>query len=194
MNFMAQLKDWLAERGTSWRVYPIPVPVAVGPNRRPQSSSTNSRPLGPGDRAQELLAREIAASDRGEAYKKRSARPRHSLIAATRVNGVGIIGRDGDHVGHIRDLSIDKRSGRIIYALVGLGGFLGMAENIYPVPWSLLSYDPEKEGYRVPFEKAAIKGAPGLTSEDLEWFGAGDEVWRLKSAGYYSAYSYMRIP
>jgi sporulation protein YlmC with PRC-barrel domain len=140
------------------------------------------------------LAREGVANDPGPyaAHKDDSSPTRHHLIASSRVNGVEVVGKDGNRAGRIRELSIEKKSGRVAYALVGTGGFLGFGERIYPVPWSLLSYDPKEEGYRVPFEKSAIIGAPTLTSEDLEWFGAGDEAWRLKTASYYN--SYAQIP
>jgi hypothetical protein len=110
------------------------------------------------------------------------------MISSSRVIGAGVFDADGKSSGEIRDLSIDKTSGQIAYALIAHGGFLGLAEHIFPAPWMLLSYDADLDGYRLPFGKAAARAAPGLALEDLEWFGAGDEAWRARLEAYYSPY------
>ena len=54
--------------------------------------------------------------------------------------------------------------------------------------WALLSYDVAASAYRIPFNASALKTTPGLTAEDLEWFGAGDEARRANMAQYYAPY------
>ncbi len=55
---------------------------------------------------------------------------------------------------------IDKRSGRVRYAALEFGGFLGMGTNRYPVPWTLLEYNTSRGGYVVPIDKDTLDGAP----------------------------------
>ena len=110
------------------------------------------------------------------------------MITASRVKGATVLcGADGGAC-RIHDLSIDKKSGRIDYALVAFDDFLGLSEKIYPVRWALLSYDVAANAYRIPFNAAGLKASPSLTPEDLEWFGAGDAVRRAKMAHYYAPY------
>lgn len=111
----------------------------------------------------------------------------HDLIFASRVTGTAILNTAGDRIGHVEDLSIHKRSGEVIYAILSFGGFLGIGERWHPVPWALLEYDPAKAGYVLPLDKADLAKAPSLSREDLEELGAG-EHWRDQLFDYYGRY------
>ena len=65
----------------------------------------------------------------------------------------------GDWLGSTDNIMIDKRSGQVRYALLEFGGFLGMGTDLYPMPWDMLQYDTQMEGYVVPLDKATLKGA-----------------------------------
>ena len=71
-----------------------------------------------------------------------------SLIAAEKVNGTDVYNMNGDHLGSVDDIMIDKISGKAIYAVMSFGGFLGIGEKQHPLPWSALTYDETKGGYR----------------------------------------------
>ncbi|CAN7452450.1 PRC-barrel domain-containing protein [Rhizobacter sp. LjRoot28] len=81
-------------------------------------------------------------------------------IAASRVEGTTVYNDRGDKLGSIDDLVIDKVSGQVRYATLEFGGFLGMGTDRYPVPWQLLTYDTERDGYVVPLDKAQLDRAP----------------------------------
>jgi len=98
----------------------------------------------------------------------------HSLITSDRVNGTPVFNRDGERIGHIDNLSIDKLSGQVKYALMSFGGFLGLGEKFHPLPWDVLRYDTERDGYVVPMDKARLKAAPAYTRLELEAFGGGE--------------------
>ena len=66
----------------------------------------------------------------------------HQLIASDRVEGTAVRRPNGDKIGHIERLMIDKISGKVSYAILGFGGFLGMGTNLLPLPWARLSYNP----------------------------------------------------
>jgi sporulation protein YlmC with PRC-barrel domain len=62
-----------------------------------------------------------------------------SLIGSDKVEGTAVYRSNGDKVGAIERVMIDKRSGKVAYAVMSFGGFLGIGEDYYPLPWSLLT-------------------------------------------------------
>ena len=74
------------------------------------------------------------------------AQERLNLISSDRVRGTRVFGLRSEHIGEIDSFVIDKPSGRIVYAMMSFRGFLGFGEDIYPIPWSKLSYDTELAG------------------------------------------------
>jgi sporulation protein YlmC with PRC-barrel domain len=84
----------------------------------------------------------------------------HDVISSDRVEGTTVYNDAGDKLGSIDYLVIDKRSGKVRYAALEFGGFLGMGTNRYPVPWSLLEYSNGRGGYVVPLDKDTLDGAP----------------------------------
>jgi len=84
----------------------------------------------------------------------------HRLILGSRVDGTPVFNKAGDRIGHVDDLSIERVSGKVVYAIMSFGGFLGIGERFHPIPWSLLDYDREQGGYIVPLDRAALEGAP----------------------------------
>ena len=70
---------------------------------------------------------------------------------------------------------IDKISGKVAYAVLSFGGFLGMGEDYYPVPWSTLNYDTNLAGYRVNLTKDQLEKAPSYSeSEGWNWSREND--------------------
>lgn len=69
------------------------------------------------------------------------------LIASSRVEGVSVYNSRGDLLGSIRDVMIDKRSGKVAYAVMTVGGFLGLGQNCRALPWDGLEYDGYQGGY-----------------------------------------------
>jgi hypothetical protein len=111
---------------------------------------------------------------------------RHNpLITAGRVDGTPVFGVAGDRIGHIKDLSIEKVSGKVLYALLSFGGFLGIGERLHPLPWSVLKFDTAKDGYIVPLGKAELEKAPSYTSDELAAFGGDDLPYRADLYAYY---------
>jgi PRC-barrel domain protein len=91
-----------------------------------------------------------------------------SLIGSDKVEGTAVYGPDDKKIGTVQRVMIDKVSGKIAYAVVSFGGFLGMGEEYYPMPWSKLDYDTELGGYRVDVTEDQLRGAPNF-SRSTEW-------------------------
>jgi len=99
-----------------------------------------------------------------------------SAIAASKVKGTKVYNLQGDKLGSIDDLVIDKRSGQVRYAALEFGGFLGLGTDLYPVPWSTLRYDVDQDGYVVNIDKAQLEGAP--RHSESTWPAYDDEYGR----------------
>jgi hypothetical protein len=69
------------------------------------------------------------------------------LIESDRVEGTAVYDPQGNHLGSIKRLMIEKISGKVAYAVMSFGGFLGMGEDAHTIPWSKLTYDTGLGGY-----------------------------------------------
>jgi len=99
----------------------------------------------------------------------------HSLIGSDKVDGTAVYGPDQEKIGSIARVMIDKISGKVAYAVLSFGGFLGMGEDYYPVPWSTLNYDTNLAGYRVNLTKDQLEKAPSYSeSEGWNWSREND--------------------
>jgi len=67
-----------------------------------------------------------------------------AVISASKVTGTNVYNTDGDHLGEIYDVMLDKRSGNIAYAVMSFGGFLGIGERYHALPWQLSSTIPDR--------------------------------------------------
>ncbi|WP_246206338.1 PRC-barrel domain-containing protein [Propylenella binzhouense] len=91
------------------------------------------------------------------------------LIASDRVEGTAVLRRDGERIGTIERVMIDKMSGRVAYAVMAFGGFLGLGERYFTLPWSKLDYDPALDGYVVDVTEDQLKAAPDVDAEGEVW-------------------------
>ena len=92
----------------------------------------------------------------------------HDLIGSDKVEGTNVYGAGDEKIGTIERIMIDKRSGKVSYAVLAFGGFLGMGHDHYPVPWPQLDYDTRLEGYRTNISKQQLEGAPKY-AKDSDW-------------------------
>jgi hypothetical protein len=104
-------------------------------------------------------------------------RETHALIGSDKVEGTAVYRSNGEKIGNIARVMIGKRSGKVGYAVMSFGGFMGIGEDYYPLPWSLLTYNPRLEGYEVNISEAQLKGAPKYnTHETWDWDSRGRAV------------------
>jgi PRC-barrel domain len=89
-----------------------------------------------------------------------AARETGKLISTDKVAGTNVYNTLGDTLSAIHDLMIDKATGKVAYALMSVGGFLGIGNQYYPLPWSHLKYDTNLGGYVVNLDKRRLEGAP----------------------------------
>ena len=93
-----------------------------------------------------------------------------SLIGSDKVEGTAVYGADDRKIGSVQRVMINKVSGKVAYAVVSFGGFLGMGEDYYPMPWQSLKYDTRVDGYRAAVTEDRLKGAPKFSqSQSWDW-------------------------
>jgi len=108
-----------------------------------------------------------------------------SAIRAKKVLGTAVLDSSKHKIGEIEDIVLDKKSNNIMFAVVSFGGFLGMGDKYHPIPWSVLDYDPEEDGYVVSMTKEQLQAAPAdsvaaLTRND-------GQTYRDSTYTYYKA-------
>lgn len=91
-----------------------------------------------------------------------------SLIGSDKVEGTAVYGSDTNKIGTIERVMIDKSSGQVNYAVLAFGGFLGIGDDHYPLPWQSLKYDTSLGGYRTNVTEQQLRGAPKYCN-DNEW-------------------------
>jgi hypothetical protein len=93
-----------------------------------------------------------------------------SLIGSDKVDGTAVYGADDQRIGSVERVMIDKVSGKVAYAVISFGGFMGIGEDYYPMPWPNLKYDTRLGGYRVGVTEDQLKGAPKYNQyKDWDW-------------------------
>lgn len=111
--------------------------------------------------------------------------PNRALISSEDVEGTTVYSLDNESIGKIDHLMIDKISGRVTFAVISFGGFLGLGHSHYPVPWAALKYDTELEGYRTGITEQQLRDAPQFS--DDSW---GDRSWETQTYSHYGVQSY----
>jgi hypothetical protein len=110
-----------------------------------------------------------------------------SLIGSDKVEGTDVYGADQKKIGKLERVMIDKISGKVAYAVLSFGGFLGIGEDYYPVPWVTLKYDPNLGGYLVNLTRDKLDKAPKYTqSTGWNWTRENDQ----RVYDYYGASPY----
>lgn len=91
-----------------------------------------------------------------------------SLIGSDKVEGTAVYGANDTKIGSIERVMIDKMTGKVSYAVLSFGGFLGIGDDHYPLPWQSLKYDTNLGGYRTGITETQLKGAPKF-GNDNSW-------------------------
>jgi hypothetical protein len=125
----------------------------------------------------------VQSQTREKALEKRET---SQLIAADKVEGTAVYNTRGEKLGSIERVMIDKGSGRVAYAVMSFGGFLGIGDRHHPLPWSMLRYDPSNDGYVVNLDKKMLESAPtiGVSDPDFNW---DDRAWNRQVHDYYKS-------
>ena len=114
--------------------------------------------------------------------------PGPEVMAATTLVGDKVMSSDGEHVGKISDIMLDVRSGRIAYAVLSAGGFLGIGDRLHAIPWSALTLDAIDKCFVVDILAQRLQDEPGFDKD--HWPSMADEKWSTTVHNYYNREPY----
>ena len=118
----------------------------------------------------------------------RMARERGIFRASEDVIGKRVVNLEGEDLGKIEDVIIDAPNARVSYAILSFGGFLGMGDKLFALPWVSLFYSPENGNFALKADKELLKRAPGFDRNS--WPDLSDPAGRADIYRYYSAEIY----
>ncbi|MEG8039614.1 PRC-barrel domain-containing protein [Sphingomonas sp. LR60] len=107
--------------------------------------------------------------------------PTQILVQSTLSDTMKVDTRDGDHLGTVQAFMVHKSTGRATHAVLSLGGFLGMGKSYYPLPFSLLQFDPVRDRYVVTVDRRLLEGGPSWANNAPVF----DQAYADRVASYY---------
>ena len=113
------------------------------------------------------------------------------LISSEKVDGTAVYNRNGDRLGTVDHLMIDKFTGQVEYAVMSFGGFLGMGDRLFAVPWTALKLDTANKRFILNASKEQLKNAPGFDKD--HWPAMADSTWVTDVHNFYGVKSTGRI-
>lgn len=111
-----------------------------------------------------------------------------TVIAADTLTGDKVVNRQKEDLGTIEHLMIDLENGRVAYAVLSFGGFLGMGGKLFAIPWSALKLDTEERQFILDVDKERLESAPGF--DKAQWPNMADRAWGVQVSNYYKAKPY----
>ena len=100
-----------------------------------------------------------------------------NLISADKVIGTPVYNLQGERLGSVYGLMLNKLNGQVSYAIMSFGGFLGIGESYHPLPWRVLTYDTRQDGYVVDLDRNRLENAPSYTpATDPDWLRERDRI------------------
>jgi hypothetical protein len=123
------------------------------------------------------------------AMARATAHPDRQCISSEDIHGTEVYGPDGKNIGEIDHLIIDKVSGRVAYAVMSFGGFLGLGHSHYPIPWGALTYDKSLGGFRTSVTEQQLRDAPEFSDDSWQ-----DRDWEARTHRHYRAPEYWETP
>lgn len=111
--------------------------------------------------------------------------PGPALMGANTLIGDDVYNTSGENLGDIKEIMLDIQTGKVAYAVLSFGGFLGVGEKLFAVPWNALTLDTENKGFVLSITKEQLKAAPGFDKSD--WPDMTDPLWIKTIDSYYQA-------
>lgn len=109
--------------------------------------------------------------------------PGPHLMGADTLVGNAVYNKDSESIGDIKEIMLDMRDGRVSYAVLSFGGFMGMGEKLFAVPWQALTLDTENKRFLLDVSRERLEQAPGFDKN--HWPDMADATWARSIHAYY---------
>lgn len=110
------------------------------------------------------------------------------VLAADTLVGDKVVNQQNEDLGKIEHLMIDLENGRVAYAVLSFGGFLGMGDKLFAIPWNALKVDTVEKRFIMNADKNKLELAPGFDQD--HWPNMADRTWGADLYKYYDATPY----
>ena len=110
------------------------------------------------------------------------------VLTASTLAGDSVRNSAGEDLGKIDELMIDIPSGKVAYAVLSSGGFLGMGDKLFAIPWSALTVDEDAKCFVLEVDKQKLWDAPGFDKDN--WPDMADTTWGTQISTYYGTAPY----
>jgi sporulation protein YlmC with PRC-barrel domain len=107
------------------------------------------------------------------------------VLPATTILGNKVVNTEGEQLGSLKELVIDLEDGRIAYAVLSFGGFLGLGDKLFAIPWESLTLDTEEHTFILDVDKEVLKNAPGFDKDHWPDNAQYEAGWLLDIYEYY---------
>jgi len=106
-------------------------------------------------------------------------------LSASSLTGDGVVNPQGEDLGKVEEIMIDINSGKVAYVVLSFGGFLGLGEKLFAIPWEAMTIDTNRKVFILNVEKGVLEKAPGFDKNN--WPQISDNDWLT---GIYEYYGY----
>jgi sporulation protein YlmC with PRC-barrel domain len=122
------------------------------------------------------------------ADRRRADGPGPEVMDAATLKGDSVVNSSGEDLGTIEAIMLDVSGGRIAYAVLSFGGFLGMGSKYFAVPWSAFTLDAGEKRFILDVAKDRLENAPGFDKD--HWPSMADRTWATELHAYYDVAPY----
>ena len=116
---------------------------------------------------------------------------KYGVVSASRIIGEAVVNRQDENLGKIHELVFDAQDGRLAYAVLSFGGFMGMGNKLFAMPWNAFEFAKTENKLVLNVDKEKLKTAPGF-DQDAKWPDFADRTWGSTIYKYYGYEPYWR--
>lgn len=109
--------------------------------------------------------------------------PGPAMMGAGTLIGTDVHSRHAEKLGEVKEIMLDMRSGHVAYAVLSFGGFLGMGEKLFAIPWDALTLDTMNKRFVLDVDKDQLERAPGFDKD--AWPDMANPEWAQGIRAYY---------
>lgn len=107
----------------------------------------------------------------------------YNVLKAANITGTDVKNPEGENLGNVKEIVVDTGTGRVAHAVLSFGGFLGLGDKLFAIPFSALTHDSNSEEFILNIDKERLENAPGFDKND--WPDMADQQWGLNIYNYY---------
>ncbi len=105
------------------------------------------------------------------------------VLSTSTLVGDEVENTQGEKLGKLEDIMLDLESGEVAYAVLSVGGFLGLGDKLFALPWSKLNVDQQRKCIVINASKERFKDMPGFDKD--HWPDMADPTWQSQISSYY---------